>query len=246
MALSADATPTVRLEADGEAVARAALEHVIEAATAAAQERGTFRIALAGGSTPRRLYQLLASPEASGRIDWSRWQIFFGDERAVPPDHEKSNYRMAREAFLDNVPIAADNVHRIHGELPREQAARAYAETLGTEPLDLVLLGMGDDGHTASLFPGSPALEEKERAVVTSESPVPPRERVSLSLPTIDAARAVLFLVTGAGKADRLAQMLGERKSGAPKLPSARIAPKSGELFLYVDEAAARHMEQTS
>jgi 6-phosphogluconolactonase len=238
--------PAVRRVADAEALARAAAEEVVAAAVRAVAARGRFTLALSGGSTPRRLYALLADPAAPfrARVPWAQTDVFFGDERPVPPDHPDSNYRMAREALLAHVPVAS--VHRIRGEDPA--AAEAYEGELraffavppgGAPPrLDLVLLGLGPDGHTASLFPGSEALDETVRWV---RSPVVARlgtRRTTLTLPVLDRARAVLFLVAGADKAPALAQVLAPAPGAAP-LPAARVRPDGGTVSWLVDRAAA-------
>jgi 6-phosphogluconolactonase len=238
--------PAVRRVADGEALARDAAEAVAAAAVRAVAARGRFTLALSGGSTPRRLYALLADPAAPFRasVPWARTHLFFGDERPVPPDHPDSNYRMAREALLAHVPVAS--VHRIRGEDPA--AAEAYEAELraffgvppaGAPPrLDLVLLGLGPDGHTASLFPGSEALDERVRWVL---SPFVARfgtRRTTLTLPVLDRARAVLFLVAGADKAPALAQALAP-SPGAEPLPAARVRPDDGTMLWLVDQAAA-------
>jgi 6-phosphogluconolactonase len=239
-------TPAVvRRVRDAEAVARAAAEELVGAAARAVAARGRFTLALSGGSTPRRLYALLADPGAPfrGRIPWDRTHVFFGDERSVPPDHPDSNYRMARGALLDH--IAAASVHRIRGEEPG--AADAYEAELrrffripagGAPPrLDLVLLGLGPDGHTASLFPGTPAVDETSR---WTASPFVPRlgtRRVTLTLPVLDRAREVLFLVSGGEKAPALARVLAAAP-GAAALPAALVRPAGGAVWI-VDEAAA-------
>jgi 6-phosphogluconolactonase len=199
--------------------------------------RGRFRIALAGGSTPKILYQRLATPEVRERIDWRMVEVFFGDERCVPADHPDSNYHMAARALLERV--EALRVHRIRGEIEPETAAREYEARIAREPLDLVLLGMGEDGHIASLFPGSPALDELERWVVPAIGPKPPPERITLTLPAIHAARAAAFLVTGAAKAEMVARVMREVADGSAELPAARARPTRGELHWFVDEAAA-------
>ena len=232
----------IHCHADADAVASAAAEHLAESARRASAERGKFRVALSGGSTPRLLYQRLALPALGAAIDWRRWEIFFSDERSVPPDHPDSNYRMANVAWFARVPLPASNLHRIVGELDPAEAAARYAIELGEQPLDLALLGIGEDGHTASLFPGTAALDERERRVVAVTSPVPPPHRVSLTLRALNEARAVLFLVTGAAKSQRLAQVLAERAGGAGAdeglLPAARVRPRTGVVHFYVDQAA--------
>jgi 6-phosphogluconolactonase len=231
---------TIHCHPDAEAVAAAAAEHLAEAARRASAERGRFRVALSGGSTPRLLYQRLVLPQLGAAIDWRRWEIFFGDERSVPPDHPQSNYRMANEAWFSRVPLPGSSVHRIQGELDGAEAAALYEAELGHQPLDLVLLGMGDDGHTASLFPGTAALAERERRAVATKSPVPPFDRVSMTLRALNEARTVVFLVTGAAKAKRLAQVLAERIAppSADALPASRVQPVSNALHFYVDQAA--------
>jgi 6-phosphogluconolactonase len=238
-------SPVLRRVRDAEAVARTAAEELAGAAARAVAARGAFTLALAGGSTPRRLYALLADAGAPfrARMPWDRTHVFFGDERPVPPDHPDSNYRMAREALLDHVAVAS--VHRIRAEEPA--AADAYEAELraffgiprGGEPprLDAVLLGLGADGHTASLFPGTAALEE---AVRWAASPFVARlgtRRTTLTLPILSRARAVLFLVSGAEKAAALARVLAPAP-GAEPLPAARVRPDEGAVWI-VDEAAA-------
>ena len=227
---------TVRLFPDAGALVDGALAAVIVTIRRSVAERGSCRIALAGGNSPRSLYERLAQAE----VDWSALHIFFGDERCVPPDHASSNYRMAHEALLRHVAIPEAQVHRIRGELLPEEAARSYNEVLGREPLDLVLLGMGGDGHTASLFPGGLELEERERWVVVSKSPIEPRDRVSLSLAALNSARTVLFLIAGADKADCLALVWRELEDDAPTCPAAMVRPAFGELHWYLDAAASQ------
>jgi 6-phosphogluconolactonase len=238
---------------DGEAVAREAIERVLVSAAQAVSSRGRFIFALAGGSTPAVLYELLASPEFIHRVDWARTEVFFGDERCVPPDHEWSNYRMARQALLDHVPIRASNVHRIAGELGPDAAAAAYTATMGTvfvmgegalPRFDLILLGMGDDAHTASLFPGMPALLEREAWAVGTPVPEyvrPQVRRVTLTLPVLNAARQVMFLVTGSAKAEPVRRVLLDagHDPAAAALPAARVRPEEGALAWLLDQPAA-------
>jgi 6-phosphogluconolactonase len=238
-----------RVAPDAAALMRLAAEEVATRAAAAVRARGRFSVALSGGSTPRALYALLADPAAPfrARVPWEAVQVFFGDERHVPPDHADSNYRMAREALLAHVPVPPESVHRVRGELAdAEEAALEYEAELaeafslreGERPrLDLALLGMGPDGHTASLFPGSPALEEVSRLAVAPFVPRLGVRRVTLTLPVFAAARAVAFLVAGADKAERVAEVLGGR---APELPAARVRPDDGDLLWLLDGAAAR------
>lgn len=225
---------------DLKAISQAAAERV----ATLAQTRDPFTMALSGGSTPRRLYEVLAAPPFRERVPWGRVHVFWGDERCVPPDHSDSNYRLAREALLDKIPILAENVHRIWGEMPPDQAAAAYQTeleaVLGVNGrLDLILLGMGADGHTASLFPGTEALEERERAVVAVYVERLQAWRVTLTLPVINAARQVLFLVTGAAKAE-IVQAVLEGPEG--RFPAQQIRPTAGQLTWLVDVAAASRL----
>lgn len=224
---------------DGKALTRAAAVFFVAKARAALQANRRFSVALSGGSTPRALYQLLAETP----LVWQNIHLFWGDERCVPPDHADSNYRMTAESLLTRIAIPPENVHRIPGELPPEEAALRYEDELqtyfGAAPrFDLVLLGMGDDGHTASLFPGSPALAESVRWAVAAEHSAPPPplvSRVTLTFGVFNAARQVIFLVSGAGKAARLAEI----RRGEGSLPAARIQPASGELLWLVEQSAA-------
>ena len=225
---------------DLKAISQAAAERV----ATLAQTRDPFTVALSGGSTPRRLYEVLAAPPFRERVPWGRVHVFWGDERCVPPDHSDSNYRLAREALLDKIPILAENVHRIWGEMPPDQAAAVYQTkleaVLGVNGrLDLILLGMGADGHTASLFPGTEALEERERAVVAVYVERLQAWRVTLTLPVINAARQVLFLVTGAAKAE-IVQAVLEGPKG--RFPAQQIRPTAGQLTWLVDVAAASRL----
>jgi 6-phosphogluconolactonase len=231
-------------------VVRVEAERVVARAGAAIAIRGRFFLALSGGSTPKPLYTLLATPPVAMRIDWSRVHVFWGDERCVPPNDPRSNYRMAREALLDHLPLPSANVHRIRGEEDPAQAAAAYEELLrgffgGIEipaktSFDLVLLGMGADGHTASLFPGSAAARETHRWVVASPGPQPESWRVTLTPVLINAADHVTFLVSGAEKADRLKEVLEDRLPNP--LPAQLIQPKHGALHWMIDAAAATRL----
>jgi 6-phosphogluconolactonase len=211
------------------------------------------RLVLSGGSTPRRLYQTLARPEWAKRIDWTSVLLFFGDERCVPPDHPDSNYGMAKAALIDPLRIAPHHVMRMHGEAEPDQAAPHYETTIreafaqdqaAVPRFDLVFLGLGDDGHTASLFPASPALHEQTRLVVTTSSPIGISRRLTMTLPLLNAAEAVVFLVTGAAKASVLRRVIEDSKSTAP-LPASHIRPTNGRLIWYVDRAAASALPST-
>ena len=242
--------PIVRRVADAGALAHAAAGEIVRVARRAVAERGRFTVALSGGSTPRRLYGLLSDVKAPFReqIIWERSHVFFGDERHVPPDHPESNYRMAHEALLAHVPAAS--VHRMHGE-ERDPtcAAAAYEAELrrffdvgdrGAAPprLDLVLLGFGPDGHTASLFPGSEALEERRRWAVAVFVERLRAHRLSLTFLVLNRAREVLFLVSGSDKAEALARVFDPAPDADPP-PAARVRPEPGALLWIVDHAAA-------
>jgi len=230
---------------DVVALARAAARGFVAAAKEALALRGRFVVALAGGSTPAPTYRLLASEEFAARVDWGRVHVFWGDERCVSLDHPDSNYRMARETLLESVSIPAPNVHPIRCQLPPAQAAAAYrAElqaVLGSEArFDLIFLGLGEDGHTASLFPGTSVLAEQERAAAAVWVPRLKAWRVTLTFPVLNAARQVVFLVTGAAKGPALARI----ESGE-SLPAARICPSDGELAWLVDRPAIRRARES-
>ena len=196
-------------------------------------------MALAGGSTPRSMYAQLAAAPFASMVEWSKVQVLWGDERCVPPDDKASNYRMAREALLDHVPVAAANVHRIRGEDDPNEAAAAYEREM--QRMDLVLLGLGEDGHTASLFPGAVAAHDDPRRVIAVRAPVVPAWRVTLTPVVINAATEVAFLVAGAAKAGVVQRVLeGPRRPH--KLPAQLIAPASGRVAWFLDAAAAAEL----
>ncbi len=232
-----------RVFTDPEELAEAAAVEATRVLREAVRERGVATLVLAGGSTPRRLYQRLSAEPWRSRIDWSSLAVYFGDERCVPPDDPASNYRMAREALLERVPIPERSIHRIAGELEPAAAAARYegviGRTVGEESprFDLVLLGMGADGHTASLFPGRAALAETERLVVATTAPVSPVDRVTLTLPVLNGARAVLFLVQGEDKAPAL-RAVAEAETLESTPPAGRVRPVAGELQWLVDRSA--------
>lgn len=232
----------------------AAAEEVIRAANEAVLARGRFTIALSGGNTPRSLYKLLA---ANGRssLPWDRMFFFFGDERHVPPGDPESNYRMANEAMLSKIPVAAGNVFRVAGENPDASAAAAlYEQTLrqffalapGEFPsLDLILLGLGPDGHTASLFPGTAALQEKSRLVVANWVEKFKTSRITFTLPVLNAAHCVAFLVSGTDKAPALKAVL-EGDAPGEQYPAKLVKPDNGKLIWMVDGAAASELSKTA
>lgn len=244
-----ETTPDVQVFDDPELVAREAAGLFVRLSVEAVALRGAFSVALSGGSTPRRVYELLASDDYRTQVTWPSVHIFFGDERTVAPEHPDSNYRMANEALLSHVPLPAKNIHRMEGvgdaaanASRYESGLRAFFGERAWPQLDLVMLGMGDDGHTASLFPGSAALEERTHWVVANWVEKFQTWRITLTAPAINAARRVLFLVTGSAKADRLREVLkGERDP--TRLPSQLIQPRDGTLEWFVDRAAAAKLE---
>ena len=236
--------PKLIVEPDASRLVEKAGAALIEAARNSILARGRFSLALAGGSTPKALYAYLASPERSHQVPWNYVHVFFGDERAVSPEDVFSNYRMAREALLNHVPIPAENVHRMQAEREDlEVAAEEYAADLDKfAPLDLVLLGMGDDGHTASLFPNSPVLHEtKKSCAATPVASLQPQvRRMTLTFPAINSAERVWILITGAGKTARLKQVEIAQRSGQldiEAMPVLGVAPGK-EYIWWLDEAA--------
>jgi 6-phosphogluconolactonase len=221
-------------------LAEAAARAFVGGAAKAISEHGRFAVALAGGSTPKATYEVLARDHA-GDVDWPNVHVFFGDERTVPPDHENSNYRMAWEALLDHVPVGS--VHRMRGELPPDEAAASYEENLKgffaevPPVLDFVMLGIGDDGHTASLFPETPALGVTDRLVIANPVPKLDTTRLTLTVPVLNAAREVCFLVAGAGKAEALAEIM-EGEADPRQYPAKLVRPPGGPTWM-VDRAAA-------
>jgi 6-phosphogluconolactonase len=228
----------------------AAAEEVLHEAAEAVKEHGRFTIALSGGSTPRNLYALIAA-NASTVLPWPQMFFFWSDERYVPHDHPDSNYRMAFESLLSRVPVPRANIFPVPTEMnDPAAAAEAYESTLrkffavssGEIPrFDLILLGMGPDGHTASLFPETAALQEKSRLVVSNWVPKLTANRITFTLPLLNAARSVLFLVSGMDKAAALREVL-EGKSPAEKYPSRMVQPKDGKVIWLVDRAAASEL----
>jgi 6-phosphogluconolactonase len=252
---------TVDLEVlpDADLLADTAAQRFVTAANTAIEARGEFIVALSGGSTPRTVYaRLAAEPHVSG-LDWSRVHILWGDERCVPPDHESSNYRMARLTLLDRVPVLQANVHRINGEDDPADAALAYERVLrallrtptGPPPaapgarIDLVLLGLGNDGHTASLFPGSASLHANARWAVAAYVHAVSIWRVTLTVDVINAAAEVVFLVSGDAKAAIVRQVL-EGPTRPQELPAQLIAPTAGRLLWLLDAPAAAELRRDS
>ena len=235
--------------ADQTALAKEAAEHCARIAQEAVARAGRFTIALSGGSTPKLLYSLLAAEPYSNSLPWRKTHVFWGDERAVPPADHNSNFGMAKATLLDRVPIPADRVHRMQAErddldlVAREyeaEIARSFDVPPGAEPqaFDLILLGLGPDGHTASLFPHTEAVRERARWVVRNYVPKLNSDRVTLTAPILNRGATVLFLVTGADKASALQAVL-EGPSDPERLPAQLIRPAAGRLIWLVDRAAA-------
>jgi 6-phosphogluconolactonase len=231
---------------DADDLAHKAAEQWITIAAAAITASGRFAVALSGGSTPKILYSLLATPEFRKRIEWNHVHLFWGDERCVPPDHAESNFRMVREALLSKIDLAPENIHRMSGEKDPATAAVEYEHQLrnfflgktAAPRFDLVLLGLGEDGHTASLFPGSTALKETERWVATSYVERLHAHRLTLTLPVINAAAQVSFLVAGESKSAIVEALLGN-DSHPPEYPADQVRPMTGKLTWFVTQDAA-------
>ena len=229
-----------------DALADQAASWLARRAEEARVEHGYFAIALSGGSTPEALYRRLAEPPYREAVAWATWMVFYGDERAVPPDDVQSNHRMAREALLDHVPIPRERVHRMPAERPDlDDAAREYASLLadtlpagpgGAPRLHCVLLGLGENGHVASLFPGTEALDAKEW-VVPGRADYQPFRRLTVTFPVINAAESVVFLVSGDQKGPAL------RGAVDGTVPAARVRPVGGPLLWFLDRAAAGSMD---
>jgi 6-phosphogluconolactonase len=245
----ATVNPDVRIFADLAALSQAAAALFVDACTAAVIARGRALVALSGGGTPLKLYELLARPPYAGLVDWPHVHIFWGDERCVPPEDLQSNYRQSHDALLLRVPLPRENIHRVDGAREPDDAAIAYALTLKgfAEPplswprFDLVLLGMGDDGHTASLFPGSAVEMVGATAAITAAYQGRPANRVTLTPPVFNAARRVLFLVSGESKSQAISDVLyGDFRPAL--LPAQRIRPVDGDLIWMLDQAAANRL----
>jgi 6-phosphogluconolactonase len=235
----------VEVEESADALYHAVAEQFVRLTTDALNARGHCAVALSGGSSPKGVYQLLAAPTFRARIRWSDIHFFWGDERHVPPDHPDSNYRMAVEAMLSKVPVPPANVHRMRGELPDAgHAALAYEEKVSEcvdgEPIprfDVIHLGLGTDGHIASLFPGSAALEERQRLCVANWVEKLQTWRITLTLPVLNAAHAVVFIATGPEKASIVQQVMRDPIPQA--FPAQLIRPVDGELWWMLDRAAS-------
>ena len=234
----------IQIFPNSEALARAAAEHFVARCREAVERRGVFAVALSGGSTPKLLFELLADPNEPFRdqIPWSNIQFFWSDERHVLPDHPDSNYRMANEAMLSRVSVAKSNVHRVPSENPSaDEAASEYEQTLietthqSLPQLDLILLGLGPDGHTASIFPGSDVLHETKRLVAAPWVEKFQTYRITMTLPLLNNGASVVFLVSGAEKAKIVKEVL----EGPENYPAQAVKPAHGELLWMLDKDAA-------
>ncbi len=243
------------VEPDAEALARRAAQYFVEMAEEAVSAWGFARIAISGGSTPKAAFELMGDPgqQWRGRMPWDKLELFWVDERCVPPEDAESNYRMTRETLLDRVPLRADQIHRMEGELAPKEAATRYESELrnsfkleGAERprFDLIALGMGPDGHTASLFPHTEALHEMSRLVTANHVPQKNTWRITLTWPVINRADSVFFLIGGSDKAMILKEVLTGPKD-VERLPSQLIRPASGILTLFLDKDAASLLPAT-
>ena len=242
----------IRIFNDVQDLAREAADLFVWLGGQAISGKGLFRVALAGGSTPRAIHAMLAGPAFAGQLDWRRVEFYFGDERCVPPEHAESNYGMANATLFQPLHISPEKISRMAGETgdPAE-AARDYETLLraqfgcpapGWPPFDLILLGMGDDGHTASLFPGTAALQERQRLVVANQSPRGIPNRLTFTAPLINQALVVLFLVSGAAKARVAQTVLEGRDVDSTRFPARLVRPEQGRLLWFLDGAAAAEL----
>ncbi len=243
------AVPDIRIHSNSQAVAEASAAFVLEVGQKAIRANGRFLIALSGGTTPEILYRALTSPAFADRLDWSRAIFFFSDERCVPPNDPRSNYALANKTLFIPLNIPPSQIYRMAGESSDPQvAASEYEQQLrlatNTVPsvlpsLDLILLGLGEDGHTASLFPGSPILQDYRRAIAATQSPKDPPHRLTMTLAAINRASVVLFLATGSGKAEVVRTILDPKTEGQRQFPASLVKPEEGRLVWFLDQAAA-------
>jgi 6-phosphogluconolactonase len=246
------AVPDIRIHRDSQAMADAAAAFVLEVGKEAIRIKGRFFIALSGGTTPATLYRALTAPSVTDRFDWSRTTFFFSDERCVPPDDPRSNYALAKKALFTPLNIAPSQVYRMAGESKDPQAAateyeqqiRLATNTLSTAPpsLDLILLGLGEDGHTASLFPGAPILQDHQRVIAATQSPKDPPNRLTMTLAALNRASVILFLATGIGKAGVVRAVLDPKTEADSRLPASLVRPEDGRLMWFLDRAAAAEL----
>lgn len=240
----------VRVAADAAQLAEAGAA-VFLASAMALPSGEELTIALSGGNTPRAMHEIMASPAMRDAVPWKRVRVFWGDERCVPADHKDSNFKMAKETLLDRVPLDPDKIHRMIGEDGSEKGARDYEEVLrkyvkrtvnGTPSLDLIFLGMGDDGHTLSLFPGTSAVREQHALVTAGYNAQLKSPRITFTPRMANAAKLVVFLVGGAGKAGVLKQVIEENDGPVDQYPSRSIRPNPGSLLWVLDKGSAAQL----
>ena len=244
--------PDIRIHSDSQAAAEATAAFVLEVGQAAIRTKGRFFIALSGGTTPETLYRTLTSPAFVDRFDWSRTIFFFSDERCVPPSDPRSNYALANKTLFTPLKITSSQVYRMAGESRDPPvAAHEYEQQLylatktppSVQPsLDLILLGLGKDGHTASLFPGVPVLRDHQRLIAATQSPKDPPNRLTMTFAAINRASVILFLVTGAGKAGVVRAILDPKTEAERQLPASLVEPEEGRLIWFLDRAAAAEL----
>jgi len=239
-----DDTMRMRVLPDRDSLSREVAEHIVRRAKATVESKGRFTLALAGGSTPRMLYTRLATDFATA-MPWDKIHLFWGDERYVPSDDPHSNFHMVHESLLEHIPLPREHIHPMPtGYAHPEEAADAHERLLrqhfdGAFPrFDLLLLGLGVDGHTASLFPGSPALAERSRWVVTSRAPVEPHTRLTLTLPVLNHAAHIFFIVAGDAKADALRCVQGASGPRPDRCPASAVRPIDGDVAWWLDAVA--------
>jgi 6-phosphogluconolactonase len=246
------AVPDIRIHRDSQAAAEAAAEFVLEVGKEAIRANGRFFIALSGGTTPESLYRTLASPTFADRFDWSRTTFFFSDERCVPLNDTRSNYALANKTLFTPLSIPPSQVYRMEGESGDPQAAASeYEQRLhfvtktvpSAQPsLDLILLGLGEDGHTASLFPGASILWDHQRLIAATQSPKDPPNRLTMTLAAINRASVILFLATGTGKAGVVRAILNPKTEAERQLPASLVKPDWGRLIWFLDQTAAAEL----
>jgi 6-phosphogluconolactonase len=242
--------PDLKIFSSPEAAGEAAANYVADLSAEAIAARNRFTVAFSGGSLPKLLCPPLVAEPLRSQINWTGWHVFWADERHLPLTHADSNYRLVREELFEHVDIPPDQIYPIDDTLAPEATAIAYQAVLNRvfdrlPRFDLILLGMGEDGHTASLFPHHPLLNESKRWVAAVlDSPKPPPERITLTLPLLNNARHVAFVTAGASKADVLSQVL-ETETSSGSLPAQRVQPAAGDLVWFVDQAAAANLNKT-
>ncbi|UVT15841.1 MAG: 6-phosphogluconolactonase [Nitrospira sp.] len=249
-------TPEIHVSRDGREWTQEAAAFILSACEQAIQSTGRCLVALSGGSTPKTLYRTLCESEWKSRFNWPRIFFLFGDERCTPPEHPESNFGMAQAELFRPLNIPSDHIYRMKGEYQDSTvAAQEYERQLReltkcpvpeSPRLDVILLGLGEDGHTASLFPGTEALQEQSKIVTVGHAPTGIRHRLTLTLGVLNRAAVVLFLVTGSGKAEMVRRVIESESDADRSLPAARISPESGRLVWMLDEAAARRLTKLS